>query len=167
MGIAVLFLVLGVVWLVQLGLTYLQARRFMARVRVLRRSGTVAIGLSGSRVRGRAYVVLAVGPVGLVRAAETLRGATVFASARPVPALVGISSAALAAKETATANATAAATRKELPARVLEAAQEAALHLHPQLRRHPEHQQKGGRRTLSAPIRLFSNWKQRSKEAGT
>jgi len=56
MGIAVLFLVLGVVWLVQLGLAYLQARRFMARVRALRRSGTVAVGLAGTRYRGRAYV---------------------------------------------------------------------------------------------------------------
>ncbi len=142
MGIAVLFLALGLVWLAQLGLACLQARRFMARVRLLRRSGTVAIGVAGTRVRGRAYVALASGPDGLVTGALTLRGATVFANARTVPALVGRTTTELAGT-------TATVAGKDLPARVLEAAHEAALHLHPQLRRE------------SAVPR------QRSKEAGT
>jgi hypothetical protein len=41
-------------------------------------------------------VVLAVGPDGRVAAAEALRGITVFANARPAPALVGRSAAELA-----------------------------------------------------------------------
>lgn len=148
MGIAVLFLVLGALWLLQLGLAYLQARRFMGRVRGLRRAGTVAIGVAGTRLRGRAYVALAAGPDGLVSGALALRGATVFANARPVPALLGRSTAELAAGDPAVPG-------NDLPARVLEAAHEAALHFHPQLRRPIE--------SAGASKRQ----RQRGKEAGT
>jgi DNA-binding transcriptional regulator of glucitol operon len=150
MGIAVLFLVLGALWLLQLGLAYLQARRFMARVRRLRRAGTVAIGVAGTRLRGRAYVALAAGPDGLVTGALALRGATVLADARPVPALLGRSTAELAAGDPAVPG-----NDLPVPARVLEAAHEAALHFHPQLRR---------------PIQsagASKRQRQRGKEAGT
>jgi len=89
MGIGWIFLLLGGLWLLQLVLAYQQAQRFMARARKLRRHGKVSIGASPRKVRGRAYVVVAVGPDDRVTAAEALRGVTVFANARPVPALVG------------------------------------------------------------------------------
>ena len=97
MGIGWLFLLLGAVWLLQLVLAYQQAQRFMARARALRRLGRVSIGASPRRLRGRAYVVISVGPDGRLTAAEALRGVTVLASARPVPSLVGLRAVDLAA----------------------------------------------------------------------
>jgi DNA-binding transcriptional regulator of glucitol operon len=122
MGIGWLFLLLGGLWLLQLVLAYHQAQRFMARARRLRRFGKVSIGASPRKVRGRAYVVVAVGPDDRVTAAEALRGVTVFANARPVPALVGLPAAELAA----------GAAVPDLPPRVQAAASSAAAALHPQ-----------------------------------
>ena len=124
MGYGWMFLLIGVLWLLQLVLAYLQARRFMARARALRRLGRVSIGASPRLVRGRAYVVVAVGPDDRVTAAEALQGITVFANARPVPALVGLAAAELAA----------GAPVPELAPRVLAAAQGAAAALHPEVR---------------------------------
>jgi DNA-binding transcriptional regulator of glucitol operon len=120
MGIGRFFLLLGALWLLQLVLAYRQAQGFMARVRALRRFGDVVIGASGRRLRGRAYVALAVGPDDRVTAAEALRGVTVFAHARPVPMLLNRSATELAA----------GAAVPSIPARVLAAAQSAASSLH-------------------------------------
>ena len=133
MGVGWLFLSIAVLWLLQLGLTYQQAQRFMARTRVLRRRGRVSIGASPRRLRGRAYVVLAVGPDDRVSAAEALQGLTVFANARPVPALLGRPAAALAAGVEVPG----------LPPRVLAAAHSAAAGLHPDVAAAP--QAAGGR----------------------
>jgi DNA-binding transcriptional regulator of glucitol operon len=111
-----------VLWAVQLALAYLQARRFMARARALRRQGRVSIGASPRRIRGRAFVVVALGPDDRVTAAEALQGITVFANARPVPALVGLPAAELAA----------GAQVAGLAPRVLAAAHSAAAALHPE-----------------------------------
>jgi DNA-binding transcriptional regulator of glucitol operon len=121
MGFGWVFLLIGVLWLVQLVLAYLQARRFMARARALRGLGRVSIGASPRQIRGRAYVVVAVGPDDRVTAAEALRGITVFANARPAPALVGLRAAELAA----------GAEVPGLAPRVLVAAHSAAAALHP------------------------------------
>jgi DNA-binding transcriptional regulator of glucitol operon len=121
MGIGWFFLLLGVLWALQLLLSYQQARQFMARARVLRRHGRVAIGASPRRLRGRAFVVLAVGSDDRVTAAEALRGITVFANARPVPALIGRKAADLAA----------GAEVAGLAPNVLVAAQQAAAFVHP------------------------------------
>ena len=124
MGYGWMFLLIGVLWLLQLVLAYLQARRFMARARALRRLGRVSIGASPRLIRGRAYVVVAVGPDDRVTAAEALRGITVFANARPAPALVGLPVAELAA----------GAPVPERAPRVLAAAHSAAAALHPEVR---------------------------------
>jgi DNA-binding transcriptional regulator of glucitol operon len=121
MGMGWLFLLLGVLWLLQLVLAYQQARRFMARARTLRRLGKVSIGASPRKVRGRAYVALAVGPDDRVTAAEALHGLTVFANARPVPALVGLPAAELAGGGPVPG----------LAPRVLTAARSAAAFVHP------------------------------------
>jgi DNA-binding transcriptional regulator of glucitol operon len=121
MGMGTFFIVLALAWMAQIYLAWRQAQRFMARVRVLRRSGKVAIGSSGSRLRGRAYVVLAVGPDDRVTAAETLKGTTVFAGTRPLPALVGRTAADLAAGDDL----------PELHTRVREAATSSAAMFHP------------------------------------
>jgi DNA-binding transcriptional regulator of glucitol operon len=121
MAVGRLFLLLGVLWLLQLVLAYQQAQRFMARARALRRQGRVVIGASRRQLRGRAYVVVAVGPDDRLTAAESLRGLTVFANARPVPALIGLPAVELAA----------GAQVPDLAPRVLAAAQSAAAALHP------------------------------------
>jgi DNA-binding transcriptional regulator of glucitol operon len=121
MGVGATFLLLGALWVLQLFLAYQQAQRFMRRARVLRRHGTVSIGASPRKLRGRAFVALAVGPDGRVTAAEALQGVTVFANARPVPALVGLPAAELAAAEPVDG----------LPPRVLTAARSAAAVTHP------------------------------------
>jgi glucitol operon activator protein len=97
MGIGWLFLTIGVLWLLQLLLAYQQARHFMARARALRRQGRVSIGASPRRIRGRAFVVVAVGSDDRITAAETLQGITVFANPKPAPALIGRKAADLAA----------------------------------------------------------------------
>ena len=97
MGIGWLFLTIGVLWALQLLLSYQQARQFMARARALRRQGRVSIGASPRRIRGRAFVVVAVGSDDRIVAAEVLRGITVFANAKPEPALIGRTAAELAA----------------------------------------------------------------------
>lgn len=97
MAIGWLFLLLAVLWALQLGLAYQQAQAFMARARALRRLGRVSIGASPRRIRGRAFVVVAVGPDDRITAAETLQGITVFANAKPEPALIGRTAADLAA----------------------------------------------------------------------
>jgi DNA-binding transcriptional regulator of glucitol operon len=124
MGVGAIFLLLGLLWVLQLVLAYQQAQRFMQRARALRRQGRVSIGASRRQLRGRAYVALAVGPDDRVAAAEALRGITVFANARPVPALLGLSAAELAA----------GAPVPGLPPRVLAAAQSAAATIHPPVR---------------------------------
>jgi DNA-binding transcriptional regulator of glucitol operon len=97
MGIGWLFLLIGVLWLLQLLLAYQQARHFLARARALRRKGRVSIGASPRRLRGRTFVVVAVGSDDRITAAEALSGITVFANAKPVPALIGLRAADLAA----------------------------------------------------------------------
>jgi DNA-binding transcriptional regulator of glucitol operon len=97
MGIGWLFLLIGVLWALQLLLSYQQARAFMARARALRRQGRVSIGASPRRLRGRVFVVVAVGSDDRITAAEVLSGITVFANARPEPALIGLRAADLAA----------------------------------------------------------------------
>jgi DNA-binding transcriptional regulator of glucitol operon len=121
MGIGWLFLTIGVLWALQLLLSYQQARAFMARARALRRQGRVSIGASPRRLRGRAFVVVAVGSDDRIVAAEVLRGITVFANAKPEPALIGRTAADLAA----------GAEVAGLAPTVLTAAQQAAAFVHP------------------------------------
>ena len=124
MGVGAIFVLLGLLWALQLFLAYQQAQRFMRRARVLRRLGRVSIGASRRQFRGRAYVVVAVGPDDRVTAAEALRGVTVFANPKPVPALIGLPAAELAA----------GAEVPGLHPKVLAAAHSAAATIHPQVR---------------------------------
>ena len=54
MGVGAIFVLLGLLWALQLFLAYQQAQRFMRRARVLRRLGRVSIGASRRQFRGRA-----------------------------------------------------------------------------------------------------------------
>jgi DNA-binding transcriptional regulator of glucitol operon len=86
-NIAWILLVLAACWILQLGLTWRQARRFMAAVSAMRRQsgGRVTVGMGKHKFR-KAYVALAVEGVTVTRAL-VLRGATVLADAKPEPLL--------------------------------------------------------------------------------
>ena len=83
---------LVVAWLLQLGLSTLQMKRFHQRSLQLKRTGSdSAIGLAGSMYRRKVYSVLVADEAGTVTAAEFLAGWTVFADLKSVPGLVGMS----------------------------------------------------------------------------
>jgi len=84
-------LIIGLVsaWILQLGLSLWQMRRFHARVRELRKDGRVSVGLEGGTYKGKVYTVLVIDEQEKVRHAEKLSGITVFEGLKPVPALVG------------------------------------------------------------------------------
>ncbi len=87
--ILILVLVFAAVWAVQMAAGGWQARRFMRAVRAVRIQGRTAIGVAGGRVRGRAYVAIAVGPDDRVVAATRLTGKTVLAAPQDLPQIVG------------------------------------------------------------------------------
>lgn len=80
---------LVVMWLLQLGLSYWQMRRFYRRVAELRRRGTVSIGMHGSMWRGRQYAVLVADEQERIVHAEQLSGWTVLANLKPVAGVAG------------------------------------------------------------------------------
>lgn len=92
----VILIFIGAGWMLQLYLSYKQMRRFYARLSVLRKQGVTAIGMGGTRYKGRAYAVVVVNPDArqIVRV-EKLTGMTIFASLTPVPELSGQSFDAL------------------------------------------------------------------------
>lgn len=100
---AVLIIGITVIWLAQRALTVRQALRFRRDLLALREFGTLSVGMS-RKVGRRVYVGLTYsdGPAvdRVVTAARTLRGATVFATAKPEPRLVGLQAVDLAAGET-------------------------------------------------------------------
>jgi glucitol operon activator protein len=76
-------------WICQMVLNWRQAKRFMAAVATLRASGDVVIG-RGKRRGMRTYAALAVRD-GQVAGSRILKGVTVFARPKPIPALLGAS----------------------------------------------------------------------------
>lgn len=87
-----LLLVIAAMWLAQLSLAYLQAKRFQGDLRSLRKLGTVAVGMGGRRYRGgRAFVALSADESGVVVDGLVLRGLTVFAKSRPLTSYKGFS----------------------------------------------------------------------------
>jgi glucitol operon activator protein len=85
----VLALALG--WILQLVLSGLQTKRFHQAVFRLKRPGCkTAVGLGGSNLKGKEYVVIVVNPDGEVVDAHRLRGMTVMASLRPAPEIIGL-----------------------------------------------------------------------------
>lgn len=86
-----IFLILGVLWVIQFGLAYWQMRRFYQKMTTLRKSGLTAVGLSGNRYKGRFYAVLTVDEHDQIVHAEQFSGWTVFAQLKPIPQLIGMS----------------------------------------------------------------------------
>lgn len=86
---ALIIMAIAVGWVLQLGMSWRQAKRFSAAVAGLRRStgGKVSVGMGKRRLR-KAYVALATDG-STVTKALVLRGTTTFAQAVPEPALTG------------------------------------------------------------------------------
>lgn len=87
-----ILLVIAVMWALQLVLAYMQAKRFQADLRALRKLGTVAVGMGGRRYRGgRAFVALSADKNLLVVDGLVLRGFTVFAKSKTLNEYKGFS----------------------------------------------------------------------------
>ncbi len=108
-------------WLLQLALSYRQARLFYRRISALRKLGRCATGLAGGRYRGRTYVALVANPrTRVIIKAEQLRGFTVLATLKPITQLEGRSLDDLLVNPVTSLP-------EGLPAPVIEAARSAAL----------------------------------------
>ena len=79
-----------VMWILQFALTYWQMKRFVGRLKELRKDGMTAVGMSGGRYQGRAYGVITVDAEHRILHAEKFGGWTVFSRLRQVPELVGM-----------------------------------------------------------------------------
>ncbi len=88
---AIILFGLVIMWIIQFGLAYKQMKSFYKRLVVLRKNGLTAVGLSGGRLKGRAYAVLTVDENYRIVHAEQFSGWTVFAKLKPVPQLMGMS----------------------------------------------------------------------------
>ena len=89
-NLAVIFILLVIMWILQFGFTYLQMQKFYKRLKIIRQDGVTAIGMEGGRYKGRAYGVLTVGKDNKIIHAEKMSGWTNFAGLKPVPELVGM-----------------------------------------------------------------------------
>jgi len=90
-NIAVIFVLLVIMWGLQFGLTYVQMRKYTSRLKVIRQAGLTAVGLAGTKYKGRAYGILTIDQDNRVIYAEKMSGWTTFSNLRPVPGLVGMS----------------------------------------------------------------------------
>jgi glucitol operon activator protein len=90
-NIAVIFVLLAVMWMLQFGFTYIQMQKFYKRLKIIRQDGITAIGMAGGKYKGRTYGVLTVDNNNIIIHAERMSGWTNFAGLRPVPELVGMS----------------------------------------------------------------------------
>jgi len=89
-NLGVLFGLLVVMWILQFGLTFLQMRKYTARLKIIRQDGLTSVGMSGSKYKGRTYGILTVDKNNKIIHAEKMAGWTNFSNLRPVPDLVGM-----------------------------------------------------------------------------
>lgn len=89
-NLGVLFGLLVVMWILQFGLTFLQMRKYTARLKIIRQDGLTSVGMSGSKYKGRTYGILTVDKNNKIIHAEKMAGWTNFSNLRPVPDLIGM-----------------------------------------------------------------------------
>lgn len=87
-----LLLVIAAMWVSQLALAFMQAKRFQADLKSLRMQGTSAVGMGGRRYRGgRAFVALTANDAGIIQDGLVLKGLTVFANSKKLSNYIGFS----------------------------------------------------------------------------
>lgn len=89
-NLGVIFVMLVIMWSLQFGLTFLQMKKYTKRLKIIRQDGLTAVGMSGSKYKGRTYGVLTVDVNNQIIHAEKMSGWTNFSNLRPVPKLVGL-----------------------------------------------------------------------------
>ena len=89
-NIGVIFVLLVIMWGLQFAMTYVQMRKYTKRLKIIRQDGLTAVGMGGSRYKGRAYGILTIDDDNKIIHAEKMAGWTNFAGLRPVPDLVGM-----------------------------------------------------------------------------
>ena len=89
-NLGVIFVLLVVMWVLQFGLTYIQMRKYTARLKIIRQDGLTAVGMSGTKYKGRTYGVLTIDDDKKVIHAEKMSGWTNFSNIRPVTDMVGL-----------------------------------------------------------------------------
>lgn len=126
-GLTRLFILIGMMWALQLYLAWRQAATFQKDMKALRQHApNVAIGVGGRRYRGgRAYVALAADNEGIVRNALVLSGLSIFARAKAIGDYTGFSIEDIITGQRAMVS---------RPTKVIEAAKTAAEHIRSHLR---------------------------------
>ena len=126
-GLTRLFILIGMMWALQLYLAWRQAATFQKDMKALRKDApNVAIGVGGRRYRGgRAYVALAADNEGIVRNALVLSGLSIFARAKAIGDYTGFSIEDIITGQRAMVS---------RPTKVIEAAKTAAEHIRSHLR---------------------------------
>jgi DNA-binding transcriptional regulator of glucitol operon len=89
-NLGVIFVMLVIMWSLQFGLTFLQMKKYTKRLKIIRQDGLTAVGMSGSKYKGRTYGVLTVDATNQIIHAEKMSGWTNFSNLRTVPDLVGL-----------------------------------------------------------------------------
>jgi DNA-binding transcriptional regulator of glucitol operon len=89
-NLGVIFVLLVVMWVLQFGLTFFQMRKYTARLKIIRQDGLTAVGMSGTKYKGRTYGVLTIDDDKKIIHAEKMSGWTNFSNLRPVPELFGL-----------------------------------------------------------------------------
>jgi glucitol operon activator protein len=82
-------ILIGILWLVQVVLTYFQVTHYNKRILELKNKGIVAIGRSKGVINAGAIVILATDEDGRIVDAEIMKGISVFARFRKMRKLIG------------------------------------------------------------------------------
>ncbi|MBX3047516.1 MAG: hypothetical protein KJZ53_02625 [Anaerolineales bacterium] len=90
-NMGVLALLLLIMWGLQFAFTYVQMRKFYARLKIVRQAGLTAVGKGGGQYRGRVYGVLTVDENKTIIHAEKMSGWSNFSGLKAVPELIGLS----------------------------------------------------------------------------
>jgi DNA-binding transcriptional regulator of glucitol operon len=89
-NLGVFFVLLAIMWVLQFIMTYVQMQKYTKRLKVIRQDGLTAVGMGGTKYRGRAYGVLTIDNDNRVIHAERMSGWSNFAGLRAVPELIGM-----------------------------------------------------------------------------
>lgn len=89
-NLGVFFVLLAIMWVLQFIMTYVQMQKYTKRLKVIRQAGLTAVGMGGTKYRGRAYGVLTIDNDNRVIHAERMSGWSNFAGLRAVPELIGM-----------------------------------------------------------------------------
>lgn len=80
---------IGIMWIIQVVLTYFQMKHYQKRMVALKRKGRIGVGTTKGRITSGVIIILAVNPRGVIVDAEIMRGVSVFARFKKIKDLIG------------------------------------------------------------------------------